>query len=249
MEDYIIAEEYELPSKGKVYSREIDPNVKIRSMTTQEEMKRLNRQESPYKMLSEIIDDCLVTKPGISVYDMHLGDYQFLLHKLRIVTYGADYDIITHCPYCGNTNESTIDLESLEVSEYSEDYLDHLVITLPQTKKIIKLRMQSPRMFDDINSRAREALKKSSDIKGDPAFLFTIENLIELIDNVPPTPGTLETFVRQLPMKDANYILKSAEKLNQIGINTVIECECMHCKKTFKQNLPITGEFFGPSID
>ena len=71
----------------------VNPNIKIRSMTTEEEMKRLGYTEQPYKMLSEIIDDCLVDKPGISTYDMCLGDYEFLLHKLRVVTYGSDYKI------------------------------------------------------------------------------------------------------------------------------------------------------------
>ena len=40
MADYTIAEEYKLPSEGKIYSVPFDPKVKLRSMTVQEEMKR-----------------------------------------------------------------------------------------------------------------------------------------------------------------------------------------------------------------
>jgi hypothetical protein len=86
MNNYSIAEEYTLPSLGKVYTQKINPLVKLRSMTTEEEMKRLSPSERQYKNLCDIIDDCIVEPIGISAYDMCIADYQFLLHKLRIVT-------------------------------------------------------------------------------------------------------------------------------------------------------------------
>lgn len=249
MNDYVIAEEFELPSQGKVYSKVVNPNVKLRSMTTQEEMKRLSHSDSPYKMLSEIIDDCLVEKPGISVYDMNLGDYQFLLYKLRTVTYGPKYNIISICPYCSTSNKQTVNLDDLNISKYSEDYENHLNIKLPVTGKNIKIKMQTPRMFDEINKKVKNLQKSSPNIKSDTAFLFNLEALIEKVDDEIYNPAKLEAFVRSLPMMDVNFILKHAEKLNQIGIDSTIETECCNCHRIFKQTLPITGEFFGPGID
>ena len=80
MSDYTVAEEFTLPSLGKVYSEKVTPVVKLKSMTTNQEMKRLAPGERAYKTLCEIIDECLVENPGISSYDMCLADYQFLLH-------------------------------------------------------------------------------------------------------------------------------------------------------------------------
>ena len=90
-----ILEYFELPSKGLIYNnegREI-PKFKMRSMTTVEEMKRLSHCEDAYRLISEIIDDCILDKIGISSYDMHIGDYQYLLHRLRVVTYGSEYKV------------------------------------------------------------------------------------------------------------------------------------------------------------
>ena len=81
--DYTLTGNYVLPSLGKIYNCDVNPNVKLRSMTVAEEMKRLNSSDRPYKNLADIIDDCLIDKPGISSYDMCLGDFQYLLHKLR----------------------------------------------------------------------------------------------------------------------------------------------------------------------
>lgn len=246
--NYTIAESYTLPSKGRVYSRQVNPNIKIRSMTTEEEMKRLGRSDSPYKLLSEIIDDCLVEKPGIPVYDLCVSDYQYLLHKLRIVTYGTDYPIETVCPVCGNITKTSINLESLDVVEYTDEFDKYLNITLPRTNKNIELRLQTPRMLDEVSNKASSLLKKSSSIKGEPAFLFTLQSLIAKVDGEVLDSVKLEAFVRSLPMIDANYILKSAEKID-FGIDTTIECKCDTCGHVARRSMPFTGEFFGPSID
>lgn len=248
MQDYVIAEEYTLPSKGLVYSKQVDPVIKIRSMTTNEEMKRLGHSKLPYKMISEIIDDCLIKKPGISAYDMCVADYQFLLHKMRIVTYGKDYPINTVCPVCGNLNKSDIDLESLELITYSDELEKYLNIVLPVKKNRVKLRLQTPRMLDEIKVKSQELLKKSPDYKGEPAVLFTLMSIIESIDGEVYNDFNLEEFIRKLPMRDTNYIIKSIDKVF-FGLNTKVECICDNCAAVYETNLPITGEFFGPSID
>ena len=246
--DYTITEDCTLPSLGKVYQSKVNSDLKIRSMTTQDEMKRLSYSDRPYKMLSEIIDDCLIEKPGISAYDMCLKDYEYLLHRLRIATYGQEYKISTVCPVCGNINNDTIDLETLDISQYSDNCDQYLNIILPMSKKQIKLRLQTPRMLDDISAKSKELKAKLSDIKGDPAFLLQLESIIETVDGEILNPAQLATFVRQLPMRDTNYILKSIDKIN-FGVNTKLNITCHKCKADYNPYLPITGEFFGPSID
>ena len=86
----------------------------MRSMTTVEEMKRLSHSEDAYRLISEIIDDCILDNLGISCYDMHIGDYQYLLHRLRVVTYGSEYKVTTQCPYCGHTDTYKLDEDVLE---------------------------------------------------------------------------------------------------------------------------------------
>ena len=70
MTDYTIVNEFTLPSQGLVYNKEINPRVKLRSMTTAEEMKRLNHSERPYRLMAEVINDCIVDNTGIDVYDL-----------------------------------------------------------------------------------------------------------------------------------------------------------------------------------
>ena len=249
MSNYIIAEDFTLPSLGKVYSREINPNIKLRSMTTREEMKRLNPSDKSYKNLCEVVDDCLVEKPGISSYDMCLGDYQFLLHKLRIVTYGAEYKTELRCPFCGCTSTETINLEELNVNEYSDEVKKYMELDLPKTGKHIKLKMQTPRTIDDIETKAKEIRKKSPNA-GEPAFLLSIESMIDEVDGQKLNFLQLEDFVTSLPMLDVNYIREYSKKLNEsIGLDTVVTGVCDVCGLEYNAPFRFTQEFFGPTIN
>lgn len=251
MTDYTIANEYTLPSEGKIYgSTQVTPQVKLRSMTTADEMKRLNHTDRPYKMMSEIIDDCIVDDLGISAYDMCLADYQYLLHKLRVVTYGPMYKISSTCPYCGSTNTDTINLDDLNVLPFNEaEFKKYSEFTLPSTKKQIKLRVQTPRILDNITSRTKEHRRKHPEAS-DPAFLFTLEAMIDLVDGERMEQFRMPDFLKSLPMMDTNYIIKASQKLNSLfGLDGKLTNLCGVCGLDYTSDFRTTSEFFGPSIE
>ena len=227
MTNYSIAEEYTLPSLGKVYTQKIDPVVKLRSMTTEEEMKRLAPSDRQYKNLCEIIDDCIVNPIGISVYDMCIADYQFLLHKLRIVTYGPEYKTSSICP-----------LNKL------------MEIELPKSKNKARLMLQAPRMIDDITLRNKELKRKSKGVAPDETLLLTLSSIITTIDGKYMDPVKKEDFIRNLPMMDTNYIMRHAQKLvESFGIDSSVVSVCSVCGLDYTSSFRFTSEFFGPSVD
>ena len=251
MIDYIFGEEYTLPSRGKVYGdRSINEHVKLRSMTTNEEMKRLRPSDRPYKVMADIIDDCLVEKPGISAYDMCLGDFQFLLYKLRIVTYGEEYDIRCKCPYCLAESAETVNLDELPVIEYTPELNDDLEFDLPKTKHHIKIKMQTPRMLDDVDIAARDFRRKAKQFEGDSAFLFRLTSQIEEVDGQKPDPIGIEQWARELPAADANYIMRKAQKLNgRIGVENHLNITCDACGLSYDSPFRVGEDFFDPGID
>lgn len=249
-ENVTIQEEYKLPSLGKIYNKPFDPIVKLRSMTVAEEMKRLQLAENPYKVMSEIIEDCLLTELPVSVYDMCLGDYQYLLHKLRVVTYGPEYNIYVQCDKCGNQYKSAINLDELKVNEFTEDIRKEMVIQLPVTKHTVKLRFQTPRDLDEIEHKAKELKKNFPDLKGDPKLLLTLESLIDTVDGEPLNYATALDFIKKLPLKDYNIISHKATELNgKVGIDTIITSHCDMCGNDVNSLFRFTSEFFGPAVD
>ena len=248
--DYTLTGTFTLPSLGKIYNFDVNPNIKLRSMTVAEEMKRLNSSDRPYKNLADIIDDCLVDKPGISSYDMCLGDFQYLLHKLRVVTYGTKYRLSSKCPYCGFDNVGEIDLNEMSVSSYTDEVEKYFDIELPVSKNRVRLRMQTPRMLDDINVRVKEITSKRKSSSKDSAFLLNIESVIDTVDGSKLDVFKKSDFVKQLPMADINYILASVNKINElIGLDMTLNATCDFCGLDYDSPFRITPEFFRPSID
>lgn len=250
MSNITIQEEYSLPSKGMLYGKAFDPLVKLRSMTVAEEMKRLTATDYPYRNMSEIIDDCIINKPPISTYDMCLGDYQYLLHRLRVVTYGPDYKLTIACPFCGELFDYMLNLDELEVHEYDESIQELMSIELPATKHVIGLRLQTPRDLDKIEHKKKEMKKQFPDMKYDPTFMLNLETLIGTINGQPTNPVTLQTFIESLPMRDTNLLIQKATKLNEkVGVDTIVKAHCDNCDHDVITPFRFSYEFFRPEID
>lgn len=248
LENYTIAEGYELPSKGLIYKEEVNKNIELRSMTGRDELKRLSNSNTPFKALSDIIEGCMIEKPKIHVYDMCLGDYEFLLHKLRVISYGPEYKISAICPLCGNVIDSSIDLDTLEVKDFNMEEFDAIrTFTLPKTGKEITIKFQTPRMLDKISSEAKELSRKHKDSETDFNTLVTLTNAIESIDGNKVEPFKLEAFINQLPVKDFNTIRNHIDKLNDyVGLDTRFTLTCSSCGGEIPQRFRIGSEFFRP---
>lgn len=249
MENYTIAEDFVLPSHGKIYlDRQVNENVRLRSMTTIDEMKRLRPNERQYKNMAEVIDSCMVEDIGISAYDMCIADYQFLMHKLRVVTYGPEYPLKCTCPFCLLSQEETINLDDLQYKEYSEDIQQYNDFVLPVTGKHIELRMQTPRLLDDVTvaSNAEKKRSRGGDQNGS-AFLFTLKYLIKSVDGEKMDPIKMEDFIKNLPMKDTNFIMRQAERaLDSMGLVDDLTIICNACGMTYSSPFRVTSEFFRP---
>lgn len=246
-----IEDVFELPSKGKLYGTDFNPVFSMRSMTTNEEMRRLHKSDRPYKIMASIIDDCIIDNHfGMSCYDMCLGDYQYLLHKLRTVTYGGDYHINTTCPVCGTPVSDKIDITQMPIKTIPDNYDDYIHITLPRSKRMVTLNFETPRLLDNVSVQSKERRRKSPEMEGDPSLIYSIVNLIKEVDGERFDQLRLENFVRNLAMADSNYIINKSDKFtNSIGIDTMMDCMCTLCGYEYESPFRITGEFFRPQTD
>lgn len=250
MSNITIQETFKLPSNGLVYNRKIDPIIHLDSMTTAHEMKRLQPSDSPYWTLCSIIDECGAQDCGMSSYDMCLGDYQYLLYMLRVVTHGSQYQVVNNCPYCRSETKETIPLDELDVLEYTPELEKYKEFELPKSGNTISLKVQTPRMLDNISERAKDVRKKSKSGKVDNTLLYTLTELIDKVDGREMDDVELEKWVTQLPMADTNTILQYSDKFNtSIGIDTEILCTCPICGLSYTSRLKTTNEFFRPSLD
>lgn len=245
--DTRIAEVFTLPSHGLIYEEDVNPEVVLSSMTTRHEMLRLSTVEDSQKIMSQIIDDCIESDMGISSYDLCLGDFQYLMFMLRVVTFGNEYELRGKCPFCGFEQSTSIGLDELEVREYDESLVDLLEIKLPKSGNVVKLTLQTPRMLDRINTKVKEYRRKHKDTDENPVILFTITASIEEIDDEKPSSFTLEEWVKDLPLADTNALINRIDLINnKIGIDLNVEEDCKVCGTTYLVPFRINQTFFRP---
>lgn len=244
--DARIAEVFTLPSKGLIYEEKVNPDIILGSMKTKHEMMRLSASENNNKIMADIIDDCIDGDPGISSYDMCLGDFQYLMYKLRTVTFGPEYEMYGICPYCGSENYVSVNLEELEVYEYSDDLADLLTLTLPESENEVTLTLQTPRILDTINKKVNEA-KRRRKVNENSTLLYTITTSITQLNGEDPNPFSLEEVIRDLPMKDTNILLNRINEINsKIGVQTDVDATCTACGKYYVAPFRIYSSFFRP---
>lgn len=247
--DYTIMEGYELPSKGKIYTENVNPHIELRSMTARDEMKRLSPSNTPLKTLADIIEGCCIEKPGIHVYDMSLGDYEFLLHKLRIVTYGEDYKVSLRCPECREAIETVAKLGQLDVKEFNEDTVRDLqTFTLPKSGRMVTLNFLSPHMVEEMEVKVKDMKRRYKTATIDFETLVRLLSNIDLIDGEKKSETELENIVTNLPALDLQKILNNIDKLNQqIGLDNILYLTCPKCGEEVTTFFRFGPEFFRPT--
>jgi len=247
--NYTLMEGHELPSKGLIYNVPVDSHVELRSMTARDEMKRLAPSTTPLKTLADIIEGCMLEKPKIHVYDMALGDYEFLLHKLRIVTYGEGYKITTRCPECGEPIETIANLGDLELRKFDVDKFNELrEFTLPNSGHRITLNFLTPRLLEEIDMKVKEMQRKYKGAVTDFDTLVRLEVSIDTIDGNNLGPTDLDGLINNLPAADMAKILNAMDNLNAfLGLDNRLFLTCPKCHSEFTNFFRFGPEFFRPT--
>jgi hypothetical protein len=247
--NYTIGEGMELPSKGLIYDKPVKAYVELRSMTARDEMKRLSPSPARFKILADIIEDCMIEKPPIHVYDMALGDYEYLLHRLRIVTYGEEYKVAIKCLNCGEITDTVAHLEELQVIPFDHAKFEELsTIKLPKKGDTVTIKFQTPRMLDEIEAEVKELKRKfkSADISFD--LLVLLKNVINTVNGAKLTTSQLETYVNNLPALDMTKLVNVVDEINAlIGVKNDLIVTCSKCGGEVPTYFRFGSEFFRPT--
>ena len=246
-----IAEMVSLPSKGMVYEGEISDKVELKSMTTRHEMLRLSASESTNKIMADILDDCIVDDLGISAYDLCLGDFQFLLYKLRIVTFGPDYELNSICPVCGSPIKLDMNLDDSEVNLFDESLVDKLTLYLPTNGEKVELALSTPRVMDRIDKQVKEYRNKHKGSIENPYLLYLMLNSIVTVDDESIiNPIAYEEWVKDLPLRDLNVLRQRIDDINSmIGVKLTINTNCTVCGEEVEVPFRVSEQFFRPSVE
>jgi hypothetical protein len=244
-----IVEQGILPSKGKIYDVEINPEIEVRSMTTDDEMKRLGYSKNAYKLLCEVIDDCITKKdPNLRAYDMWMPDFQYVMFKVRSATYGDHCKIRCTCPTCKSAIDTSVLLSSIIPEEITVPKKREIL--LPKSNVMVTFNFETPRIYDRIEARKREINQKYAETNHyNISLLVELEAYIKTVDNEELLEGDLNRFIKTLPMYDTNLLIQRIKEFNRtIDETNLVTIECPKCHEEFTTPFIVTSEFFRPTV-
>lgn len=241
-----IQETFTIPSKGKIY-KDIPAEFTLRAMTTLEEKMRL--AGNGLETIPNIIQNCTVVPENYDIMELKPFDMQYLMYKLRIVTYGPEYKVSLRCPNCGRLHDITVNLDDIETKylEDDETFEEPFEIgPLPVSKDVIGAKIMSMKDTIDVEKEAKKILQKFPDYVGEPEFILNYQKRIVTVNGKEIPPHEIQAYVEGMNAKDMRYFDSYyAKYAADLGMDLIMQQEC-NCGEIFDYRLPINSEFFRP---
>jgi hypothetical protein len=155
----------ELPSKGKLYSKD-NPlskgTLELKYMTAREEDILASQNLIRKGVVLDKLFEAVVVQEGVNIDDIFVGDKNAILLATRVLGYGKDYNVEVTDPFTGELQKVTIDLAAVQIKEVDFSKLNSENVyefVLPQSKTPIKFRLLTHK--DEVNINAEiQALKR-----------------------------------------------------------------------------------------
>ena len=219
-----------LPSLGKCYPNYNTDSVRIRPFTFEDErnLRIAARDNEGNDAITTLLDNCV---DGIPVQALTIFDKNYVLFKLRELSYGSNYPIVGKCDTCGTNNTLRLELSSLPVSYFEEDYEEYSKVFLPDSRKNAIIRF--PRVNDEPNLDTPEKL-----VDGINRFVTSIEGVTD--------EAIIFAFIRKTTVKDVTILRNKIFDLS-LGYENEIIYPCGGCQRDNKTTLTLNENFFSVS--
>ena len=216
-----------LPSNGYAYNGIKD--IEMKPFSFQDELDLKDIKGSVAEVVSEVIGRCI---QGLDYKYLTIPDRDFLLFKLRELTWGNIYPMESTCTgkNCGKINNLQIDLATLPV-KLATSILNTSTMVLPDSE--VTMVARHPSVKDEVNI-------------GTTAM--TYENMYRFIVSLNGITDSkiIAAFIRETTLKDVDTAYNTIYTSNY-GFEKVVLYQCNSCKQDNQVILGLSKDFFTPN--
>jgi len=222
--------EVKLPSLGKPYQGVWDSeSVRIKPFGFAEEraIRTISSEDQGKDTIDYLFSHC-VEGPDPESYT--LPDKEFLLFKLRQISYGDTYPVDQKCDSCGKSNKGLkLKISNIPVN-YLESWESSMKVTLPDSE--LEVVYRTPRSSDDTD------------------IVDPINNISKFIKTIGGYGDSIiiKKVLLELSAKDISVLRTKIFDISY-GLDKLVFFECIHCKKENSMILPLNEHFFTASLD
>jgi hypothetical protein len=237
-----------LPSKGKLYQTEDQDiksgMIKLFPMTLKEEeilaTPRFLRSGSGTRM---VLENCIAS--NFAARDILIYDSNYLLFKLRQISYGDSYTFTIKCdnPVCEHEFEHTVDISKLSFEELPDDFVEPIEVLLPKSNFTVISIL--PRLSHSEELTIKSGSRKKSTSDSDRKFLDNLlVTTVAIYDKEkkPIPQNHWEDFYNSLIGMDAAELREKT--FFSTGVDKLKGVECPYCNNEYSGTIPVGAEFF-----
>lgn len=236
-----------LPTRGILYTdKKIPADISLRGMTTREEKVLFSSTGSD--VFAKILKNCVTTPDDFDTSGLIAADEMFLIVQLRIATYGPEYKVSATCPHCGKTDTYIVNLSDFDVEYLPEDFKEPIDVKLPVSGDTISLRLLRNNDNEMLDKFVRKRSKQFNLPIREVEYECRNAKYIIAVNGEPLDFTDAIEYFNSMVSKDS---MKMQTALNniRIGIDATPTVLCTSCREEFDFSMPITREFFRPSIE
>lgn len=239
-----ITETVHLPSRGLIPG--IPESVIIKPVQRKDKKKILMSEVN--NPLLVLLQSCIISPPNFNVYDLLPFDSEYLLFRLRILTYGAEHTFRLTCSNCGHINDVDADFNDIQIEPVPDDFsLTFKLPKLPINGSSITFRLLTEGDLTNIDKKAEELIEATNNKSARIDMLW--ESRIAAINDQALSPIEISQFLDELTDYDSEYLMEYySEFSNDYGIQHKLHYKCDQCHQIEEGTLPSVYSFFRPDI-
>ena len=214
----------ELPGAGLLGSPAV-VNIRPFNFEDEKNLRNIKKISDGTLVVQKLIENCV---EDLDYSTLSLIDKNYILFKLREVSYGDDYKVEVTCGQCSEVNALSILFSELPVVYATTELLADLKVTLPDSEVVVSYKLPTV---------------------GEESLLADTTSLVDhLWRFIKDINGHTERMVIQgfLPKTTARDVATLREEVfnSSIGLQTQVGYVCNNCNADSVIELPITESFF-----
>lgn len=240
-----ITETVHMPSKGLLNN--VPKEIVIKAIQRKDKKKMLMSETDD--VLLSLLQSSIVDPLDFNVYDLLPFEAEYLLYRLRILTYGAQHTFKSSCPHCGSLNEVEMNLNDIPVIEVPNSFnIIFDIPPLPVSGHQLKCKLLTEGERKIIRKKAKELVENTGNKAADIDMIWE-SRIVAINGNSKMAPIEVTQFLDELNDYDSEYFMEYYNAYEgNYGLQTQLHYACDNCNKKVEDEMPSIYTFFRPTI-
>jgi len=218
----------DLPSKGQAYNEPESVEIRPFSFDEEKHLRSISKVSQGREVIQKIFESCVRGMP----HDvLTIPDKNYILFKLREISYGNDYPVVFKCTNCRTENRMRVEIDQIPIKYVTDDYEEPFAFTLPDSGQ--EVRAISPRAKDEDYMATGEVLT---------------QNLWRFVQSIGGYKDKIiiKKFIEATTARDVATLRDTLMKADY-GLDQEVTFDCIECGSGQQGQIPLNEHFFSPS--